>query len=144
MRTYWLSLIYLLFRQCRCKILEYWPPVFKTFWLGNELGNKLVNLRNYVMNQLICILTIFRKLYWIESFTVVSLAWHYYNIYYVNSLHLHKPLFHFWYKFKPNKIKARGLRSEYYSSYFYASKYIILQFFVQCMYVLNLTQYDTY
>ena len=35
----------------------------------------------------------------------------------VYSLQLYKSLFHFRYKLKPNRIKARALRLEYYSSY---------------------------
>jgi hypothetical protein len=61
----------------------------------------------------------------------------------MQSLQLNKPLFHFWYKFKPNRIKARRVQSDYYSSYLYASKYI-LQYFGLSMDVVNLTQYETY
>jgi hypothetical protein len=60
MHIYFLSLQ---FRQCRCIILEYRPSVFKTFWLGNNLGYNLVKLRTYAMNKLICILLILGKLY---------------------------------------------------------------------------------
>ena len=75
---------------------------------------------------------------------VLWLAWHYFTVYYVHSLQLNKPLFYFWYKFKPNRIKARGVQSDYYSSYLYASKYIVLQYFGLSMDVVNLTQYETY
>ena len=144
MRTHLLSLIYLLFRSCRCIILEYWPSVFKTFWLGNELENNLVNLRNYVVNQLICILWILGKLCWIEPFSstdcrMISLTL--YTVYFVHSLQLYKPLFHFRYKFKPNTIQVRGLRSSYYSSYLYASKHIILQNFWPSMDTLHNTKH---
>ena len=55
--------------------------------------------------------------------TVVWLAWHYLTVYFVQSLQLYKPLFHFRYKFKPNRIQVRGLRSADYSIYLYESKY---------------------
>jgi hypothetical protein len=64
-----------------------------------------------------------------------------YTVYHVKSLQLYKTLFHFQYKFKPNRIQAQRLRSEYYSSYLYASKYIF-QNFLPPMHVLNLTQYE--
>jgi hypothetical protein len=66
------------------------------------------------------------------------------TVYYVQNLQLNKPLFHFRYKFKPNRIQARGLRSEYHSSYLYASKYIILQNCRPSMDLLNLTQNELY
>jgi len=67
-----------------------------------------------------------------------------YTVYYAQSLQLYKPLFHFQHKFKPNRIQARGLRSEYYSSYFYVSKYITLQNFLLSMDVLNIIQHEIY